>query len=319
VPTIYLPTFNHADSQKGFSKTEHYAGMQGKLILGCIELAVLSDKQSNPLTDLSAYDMKGLLNPEAAVRTANRVAKKIIKRFDIRNYKDYLSVRPTLEQLYSHVAIFDDNETEYVRFQNRWYTREWNEYQHKNPKGEFGVLLNLGNTEGETGIAVAVDGAEFKPLKHGVALIRTTYATVRDKGPSIKAYKEQARWMKLREQYSLIDLWKRRNRSEVVNLTALEALATSQTFMVMQPATREQATFFHDSGFAELVGILELAAMQTRHNDLEKRVFVRYADVVGLKERCETSNVNAEIAAMLTAFYRPDLVKTTKKKTVKSK
>uniref|UniRef100_A0AB39CEA9 Uncharacterized protein n=1 Tax=Pseudomonas phage HRDY3 TaxID=3236930 RepID=A0AB39CEA9_9VIRU len=321
MPSIYLPVYAHADSQKGKCLAAQYAGMQSILVQSCVALAAVSEGRANPLWDLPEHIVAKYTDPDKAIATADIIAQRIIERFDIRNYNDWLDVRPTIERLYSSVAVFEDNDlyTEHVRFHDRWYTREWEKVTFKKPKGEDGFMLHLDDSDGNVGIAVAVDGAEFKSLKSGSLLYRKTSQNSRDKHPSLKAYKENGNWKKMMEVYSGFDLFKARDRSQLISQCAVEALESAAHLIIMSPGSREETKFNLTNGFNEVVELLELAALQTRHRDLEKRVFVDHAATYGLKAQCESANPAAEMAAMLTAFYRPDLVRSKKKKTVKSK
>jgi len=316
MPFIYLPEYTLADSQKGKCLAAQYSGLQTQLLLGCIELSVISGGEGDPIYDLPKQLLDNYTHPHQAVGLVNPTALKIVEIFDIRNFMDWLSIRPMIERLYGSFAVWDD--TEYVRFQDRWYIREWVKQQYKKPKGEFGIVLNLDDGS-FCSMAVAVDGTEFKQLKNAAALYKNMRQAMRSKDPSLRAYSDQKRWKKMMEIYSGYDLYRNRERSALVNLCAIDALGMAQNLMFMSPANREQQQHNNINGYTAIMELLEMAAVQTRNRDPEKRIYVERASTQGLKNQCKTASYSAEMAAKLIAFYRPDLVRTTKKKTVKSK
>lgn len=324
MPTVYLPEFGLSDSRRGLCDAVQLMGLHSMLVMQCVEMRVITDGKGK-MNQLPAETTKNI--PDKYIEPCFEVAEKIIERFKIKSYNDLLNIRPLLDRLYSKIAIIND--TEYVLNGDRWYSREWIKHTIKKPKHDYGILLYLDNTKGDSGIAVAGGGTEFKMLKYGTVMHRNTSRMKMEVGKNLKAYAEQDRVeakLNLLKIYNKFDLFNMAERSRAVTLCAVEAMQMARRIMYQKPHLLGDQTMHQRIGVADLMQTIEIAAVQLRHVDADIRPFIYESSTQGLAEKCEGSKVSAEIAAFLTTthFEQPKkprkapVAKSTKSNTVKS-
>lgn len=301
MPTVYLPEFGLSDSRRGLCDAVQLMGLHTMLIMQCVELLVITDGKGK-MNQLPSETTKNI--PDKYIEPCFEMAEKIIERFKIKTYNDFLSIRPLLERLYSKFAIVND--TEYVLNGDRWYSREWIKHTIKKPKHDYGILLYLDNTKGDSGIAIAGGGTEFKMLKYGTVMHRNTSRMKMEVGKNLKAYAEQDRVeakLNLLKIYSKFDLFNMAERSRAVTLCAVEALQMSRRIMYQKPHTLGDRTMHQRIGVADLMQTMEIAVVQLRHMEADDRPFLYETSTHGLAEKCEGNKISAEIAALLTTTY----------------
>jgi hypothetical protein len=313
MPTVYLPEYTLADKHKGMSSLALRGCIQGMLIMSIIEMLAVSGHKGRATYDLPDEYVKDV--PMQAIECCEFIARRAVEMFDIRDYTDFDLNRAMLERLYHNISIYDRPDVEYVMLKNRWYVRDWKKHTFKLPKNEFGVLLYLDNPRGDSDIAVAVNGDNFKMLQHGATLARNTYRLMKEKRPSIKASRDNEDWGRLLKTFVSINIFKTRDRTKVAVMTALEAASTAQNLVYMVPHTKDAMKYNNRQGIGDVVDILELIAFQTRHEDHERRTNLDRVPVRLLRDA--EGNTQAEMSAKVTALYYPQGVK--KKKTVKTK
>jgi hypothetical protein len=276
-------------------------GLHTMLIMQCLELRVITNDKGS-MHQIPTETTKGI--PDKYIEPCFELAGEIIERFAIKSYPDFLQIRPMLELLYSKVAVI--NGTEYILSGDRWYSREWKKTKLKVPKHDFGILLYLENVSGDSGIAVAGGGTEFKMLKYGTVMQRNTNRMKMEVGKNLKAYTEQDRVeakLNLLKIYSKFDLFNMAERSRAVSLCAVEAMEMARQMIYQKPCKTGDLTFHQRNGINELLHTIEIAVMQLRHVEASKRAFLTEATTFGLDEKCDSGKVSAEIAAMLTQFH----------------
>lgn len=299
--TVYLPEFGLSDSRRGLCDAVQLMGLHSTLVLQCVELLVITDGNGK-MHDLLPETTKGI--PDKYVEPCYEIAKEIIERFNIKSYPDYLEIRGLVRRLYSQVAFI--NGTEYVWNDGRWYSRVWTKHKLKDPKHDFGILLYLDNTKGDSGLAIAGGGTEFKMLKYGTVMQRNTNRMKMEYGKTMRAYNEQDRTeakINLLKIYNKFDLFNTAERSQAVTLAAVEALNLARKIVYQKPSANGDQTYQDRNGVQELLHYIELGTMQTRHLAGDKRSTLDSTLTYGLAEKCTTKKVAAEIAAMLTSFF----------------
>lgn len=300
MPFVYLPDHSQADSQRGLCDAVRLMGLHSMLIMQCIEQALTHGPDTDPMDGLLPETIEGI--PEKYITPCHTIALEIIERFNIQNYTDFLGIRPLIQKLYAQTSII--NGREYVLNGDRWYNREWTRHKIKTPKHEFGVLLYLENTSGESGLAIAGSGTEFKMLKFGTVMKRNTGRMKMEVGKTLKACATQntpESQKKLLRIYNSFDLFNMRDRSQAVVRCALEVLELARNIAYQKPCSAGDMTFHQRIGVPELLHYIELAQMQQRAT--ENRPWIVEAPTIGLAEKCKSGKVSAEIAAMLTQFY----------------
>lgn len=301
MPNVYLPEFGLSDSRRGLCDAVQLMGLHTMLIMQCLELRVITNDKGS-MHQIPTETTKGI--PDKYIEPCFELAGEIIERFSIKSYPDYLEIRPLLQRLYSQVSII--NNTEYVLSNGRWYSREWKKHTIKSPKHDFGILLYLDNTSGDSGLAIAGGGTEFKMLKYGTVMQRNTNRMKMEYGKSMKAYAEQDRLeskMNLLKIYNKFDLFNMTERSRAVTLCVVEAMQLARRIIYQVPATAPDLSFHQRNGVPELLHCIEIAVMQLRHSVPEKRPAIDRAMTHGLTDKCISGKVSAEIAAMLTQFH----------------
>lgn len=314
MPNVYLPEFGLSDSRRGLCDTAQLMGLHSILIMQCVEMIAVTNGEGN-MRHLLPETTKGI--PDKYVEPCYKLALEITERFQIKDYHDLLRIRPTLQRLYSQCVVIND--VEYVPNGDRWYSREWKKHKIKEQKHDFGILLYLDNAKGDSGLAIAGGGTEFKLLKYGTVMFRNTNRMKMEVGKNLKAYTEQDRIeakINLLKIYNKFDLFNMAERSRAVVLAAVEAMNLARQIVFQQPSTAGDLEFQQRNGVPELLEYIELAAMQTRHLAGDKRSWFYSTTAKGLAEKCTTKKVAAEIAAMLTAFFYTPEKKTRKKPTV---
>lgn len=302
MPTVYLPEYGLSDSRRGLCDAVQLMGLHSMLVMQCVEMLVITNGKGNIHSHMLPETIKNI--PDKYIEPCLETAHEILKRFAIKSYPDLLEIRPLLERMYSKVSII--NGTEYVLNGDRWYSREWVKHTIKKPKHDYGILLYLDNTKGDSGLAVAGGGTEFKMLKYGTVMQRNTNRMKMEYGKSMKAYVEQDRVeakINLLKIYNKFDLCNMTERSRAVTLCAVEAMQMARRIIYQKPCFPRDLEFHQRNGVPELLQTIEIATTQMRHLDLEKRPFISVASTIGLAEKCEGNKVSAEIAALLTATH----------------
>lgn len=301
MPNVYLPEFGLSDSRRGLCDAVQLMGLHSTLIMQCLELRVITDGNGH-MHDMLPEFTKGI--PEKYIGPCFVIAGEIIERFNIKSYPDFLCIRPLVQQLYSQVAFI--NGTEYVWNNGRWYSRVWTKHKIKDPKHDFGILLYLDNTKGDSSLAIAGGGTEFKALKYGAVMQRNTSRMKMEYAKNMRAYTEQDRVeakINLLKIYNKFDLFNTAERSQAVTLAAIEAMNLARKIVYQKPCTPGDLQFHQRNGVPELLLNIELGTMQMRHLPADKRPELDITMTNGLAEKCTTKKVGAEIAAMLTAFF----------------
>jgi hypothetical protein len=301
MPTVYLPEFGLSDSRRGLCDAVQLMGLHSILVMQCLELITITNGNGK-MNQLPPETTKNI--PDKYVEPCFAAAQEIVERFSIKSYADYLEIRPLLKRLYSQVSFI--NGTEYVPDGDRWYSREWVKHTVKKPKHDYGILLYLDNTKGDSGIAIAGGGTEFKMLKYGTVMHRNTSRMKMEVGKNLKAYAEQDRVeakLNLLKIYSKFDLFNMAERSRAVTLCAIEALQLARQIIYQKPYTRGDLTMHQRIGVNDLTHTMEIAVAQMRHMEADKRPFLTETTTYGLAEKCEGNKISAEIAALLTTTY----------------
>jgi hypothetical protein len=310
MPTVYLPEFGLSDSRRGLCDAVQLMGLHSMLIMQCLELLVITDGKGK-MHDLLPETTKNI--PDKYIEPCFEIAKEIIERFTIKSYPDFLAIRHIMRGLYSQVAFI--NGTEYVLNGDRWYSRTWVKHKIKEPKHDFGILLYLDNTKGDSGLAIAGGGTEFKALKYGTVMQRNTNRMKMEYAKNMRAYTEQDRVeskINLLKIYNKFDLFNKAERSQAVVLAAVEALQLARQIVYQNPCTPGDIQFHQRNGVPELLHYIEVGVMQMRHREAAVRPALDSVMINGLAEKCTTKKVGAEIAAVLTAFYYTPEKKTRK-------
>lgn len=311
MPNVYLPEFGLSDSRRGLCDAVQLMGLHSTLVMQCLELLLTTDGKGQ-MHDMLPEFTKGI--PDKYIEPCFVAAGEIIERFNIKSYPDYLEIRELVQRLYSQVAFI--NGTEYVWNHGRWYSRVWTKHKIKDPKHDFGILLYLDNTKGDSGLAIAGGGTEFKMLKYGTVMQRNTNRMKMEYAKNMRAYTEQDRVeakINLLKIYNKFDLFNTAERSQAVTLAAVEAMNLARRIVYQEPSANGDRTYQDRNGVQELLHYIELGAMQTRHLAGDKRWTLDTTMTHGLAEKCTTKKVGAEIAAMLTAFFYTPEKKTRKK------
>jgi hypothetical protein len=301
MPTVYLPEYGLSDSRRGLCDAVQLMGLHTMLIIPCLEMLTITEGRGK-MHDLLPETTKNI--PDKYIEPCFEKAGEIIERFKIKSHFDFLEIRPLLKLLYSGVSFI--NGTEYVLDGDRWYSREWVKHTIKKPKHDYGILLYLDNTSGDSGLAIAGGGTEFKLLKYGTVMKRNTSRMKLEVGKNLKAYTEQEHLgakLNLLKIYSKFDLFNMAERSRAVTLCAIEAMQMARQIMYQKPCTTGDRTMHQRIGVDDLLLTIEIAGMQFRHVEADKRPFLTEAATIGLAEKCEGNKLSAEIAALLTKTH----------------